>query len=172
MSGASHVNRKKFISFNWLDETKIFNFPCDYRLPTCVFIPQRGRRESGGRTLQQTLFPQAVLCVFSSESAADIGLIMQTFKYQPWLKTLSGLWTLFCLCFVCYTSHYSICAGAEDSQLFLFSLLLLLTDCPLCAGTDEICMHLRLDYTHRLWEPGPLWSSFTLWAWNCRIFLF
>lgn len=32
------------------------------------------------------------------------------------------------------------------------------TDRPLCAGTDEICMHVRLDYTRRLWEPGPLRS--------------
>ena len=38
------------------------------------------------------------------------------------------------------------------------------TDRPLCAGTDEICMRVRLDYTCRLWEPGPLWSLFTVRA--------
>lgn len=40
----------------------------------------------------------------------------------------------------------------------------LCTDRPLCAGTDEICMHVRLDYTCRLWEPGPLQPPFTVWA--------
>lgn len=34
------------------------------------------------------------------------------------------------------------------------------TDKSLCVGTDEICMHVRLDYTPRLWEPGPLGSWF------------
>lgn len=73
-----------------------------------------------------------------------------------------------CVCALSPKTYHGICFGTVDTllQLFLsrFPSSLLHTDRPLCAGTDEICMHVRLDYTCRLWEPGPLWSPFTVWA--------
>lgn len=70
---------------------------------------------------------------------------------------------------LCLRSICGICSGTEDtltafhfSLSFPFPSSLPHTDRPLCAGTDEICMHVRLDYTCRLWEPGPLWSPSTV----------
>lgn len=52
-----------------------------------------------------------------------------------------------------------------------YSVSLLHTGWPLCAGKDEICMHVKVDYTCRLWEPGPLRSPFSVWAPNQRLLL-
>lgn len=65
---------------------------------------------------------------------------------------------------VAQRTHTHSFSSLPASPSLPFPPSLLHTDWPLCAGTDEICMHVRLDYTYRLWEPGPLWSPLTVWV--------
>lgn len=147
---------KRCISFNWLDKTKILNFPWD--LGCQLLFLRCGEEELHSEQCQE--FTMSTGDVFFPRLCREL--------HRYWIN-YADVWISTAIQHSYQSVDLTVSVSEDTSwhmlrhsghTLTAFPRLsaspssLLRTDRPLCEGTDEICMHVRLDYTCRLWEPA------------------